>query len=233
VSLLRRGPASSEAERERKQKAELRAVRLERTREARAATRMMVAPEHKYGIYVSIVLVLVAVYSFLSTDVGQVNEPVHGKAHYVQATLPPHPAQAIVLLIFALAAAATIYWRRRLVSGLSYIVTGFFAIQTPLPKAASDLAYFLFLVPAGYAFWMLMFRMNKEQKAWLNEHYPPAGGTAAAATRNSTRRAAASGGPARSSRGSSASAGASRAAQIRSGRYTPPRAKTKSAPRKS
>ena len=29
-----------------------------------------------------------------------------------------------------------------------------------------------FLVPAGYVLWMLMFRMNKEQKAWLAAHEP-------------------------------------------------------------
>ena len=43
-------------------------------------------------------------------------------------------------------------------------------IGAPLPKTLSGAMWLTFLVPAGYVLWLLMFRMNKEQKAWLAAH---------------------------------------------------------------
>jgi len=222
VSLLRRAPSSPE---ERQEKAQLRAVRLQRTREARAATRRMVGAEAKYGIYVSVFLVAVSLYSYLSTDVINKVVTVKGKNETLTGTTT-HPAQAVVVFVLALLAAGSIYWHQRMITGLSYIVTAFFAFQTPFPKAAQDLIYLVFFAPVAYATWMLMFRMNKEQKEWLNKHYPaPARATSSArgSSRNVSRRA-----------GKTTSASTARpAARASSGRYTPPRAKTKAAPRKS
>ena len=186
----------------------------------------MVGAEAKYGIYVSVFLVAVSLYSYLSTDVGNKIVTVKGKSVTSTVTLPPHPAQAVVVFVLALLAAGSIYWHQRMITGLSYIVTAFFAFQTPFPKAAQDLIYLVFFAPVAYATWMLMFRMNKEQKEWLNKHYPaPARATSSArgSSRNVSRRA-----------GKTTSASTARpAARASSGRYTPPRAKTKAAPRKS
>jgi len=233
MSLLRRSGSSPEAQLEKQQKADLRAVRLKRTREARAATRMMEQPEHKYGIYVSVFLVAIAVYSYLSTDATEVSKTVKGKSQIVYTNVV-HPEQAIVLFVFAAGAAGTIYFRQRMVTGLAYIVTAFFAFETPVPKSASDLTYVLFLGPVGYATWLLMFKMNKAQKEWLSKHYPaPAG--AAAGARNSSRRSGrdASAAPETSRRGSRTPANRSRPAPGGSGRYTPPRPKTRAAQRKA
>jgi len=68
------------------------------------------------------------------------------------------------------ACAATIYWRRRYVTGIAFMIAAAVGIGAPLPSGLSDVMWLTFLVPAGYVLWLLMFRMNKEQKAWLAAH---------------------------------------------------------------
>ena len=114
-------------------------------------------------------LVLVGLVSYFSTDSEQVSQKVHGKTQVVSQTIT-HPATAILLVVIALAAAGTIYWRKRYVTGIAFMVAAAVGIGAPLPKSLSDGMWLTFLVPAGYVLWMLMFRMNKEQKAWLAAH---------------------------------------------------------------
>lgn len=211
---------------ERQQKAETRSKRMDLVRQARKATSAMQPPEPVRALYVSAYLVAIGVFSFLSTDVGQQDVKQHGKTVVKTVTLPPHPAQAVILAFLALMSAGSVYWKRRYLTGILFMLTAAIGVGTPLPKGLQDLTWVNFLVPAAFVLWMLIFRMNKEQKAWLADH----GGQtqrAAPASRNVKSR----GGGARS-RGASATTTRGRPAAPVSGRYTPPRPKSRAAQRK-
>lgn len=235
MSLLRRSELTPEQQAEREQQRELKSVRLARVQKARSATRVMQSPEPRWGIYVSVLLVAISMYSFFSADVYAKTSTVKGKTHvtYLPTT---HPPQALLLLIFAVGAATTIYWRRRLVTGIAFMLAAAVGLDILAPQAASGLQYVAFGAPAVYVLWMLIFRMNKEQKELLAEMTPATRGASGAA-RNSSRRAAAT--PAsdssRGRRGSRAPAttATGRALPPSSGRYTPPRAKSRAAQRKA
>ena len=227
MSLFRRGQSSPTTEAERRQKSEERAARSEVIRQARSAVKAMTRPEPQYGLYTSALLVILGLVSFLSKDVAQQYEKVHGKVKAVNVVVAPyHSQEAAILIVLAVAAAVTIYWRRRLVTGIAFMLAAAIGVGTPFPNGYSDLKWLAFLVPAAYVFWMLIFRMNKEQKAWLSRNSPAASASGAASTRNSGRR---SGGtkPAasRSGRGKTqpATTASGRPLPTQSARYTPPR----------
>jgi hypothetical protein len=230
VSLLRREQLSPE---EREKKKELRAVRLERVNKARAATRGMQPPEPVRGLLVAGALAAAAVFSFLASDVQLATRTVNHKAVSKYVPVPPHPPQAIILLVLAVAAGVTIYWRRRLVTGVAFMLTAALGLDTPFPTGLTDLGYIVFGLPALYVLWMLIFRMNKEQKELLAKLTPATSGGGAA--RNTTKRAAGQASAATSRRGAKVQTTtvAGRPVPSSSGRYTPPRAKPKTAPRKS
>ena len=229
MSLLRREQLSPE---EREKKKELRAVRLERVNKARSATRGMQPPEPVRGLLVALALAGAAVYSYLSTDVQTASRIVKGKTVSYDATVPPHPAAAIILFVLAVAAGVTIYWRRRLVTGVAFMLCAALGLGTPYPEAAADLQYAVFGLPAVFVLWMLIFRMNKEQKELLAKLTPSGGGGAG---RNTSKRAAGQASAAPSRRGAKVQTTtvAGRPVPPSSGRYTPPRAKPRAAQRKS
>ena len=163
------GTAATPDQSERQQKASKRASRMDLIRQARKASSGMQDPEPVRGLMVAGFLVLVGLVSYFSTDSEQVSQKVHGKTQVVSQTIT-HPATAILLVVVALAAAGTIYWRKRYVTGIAFMVAAAVGIGAPLPKSLSDGMWLTFLVPAGYVLWLLMFRMNKEQKAWLAAH---------------------------------------------------------------
>ena len=236
MSLLRRGQSSPATEAERRQRAEERAARSELVRQARAASKEMRKPEPAYGLYTSAFLLLVGLVSFLSTDVvhGQVKGS-DGKFHATTTIVPPHHSQeAIILVVLAAAAAVTIYWRRRLVTGIAFMLAAAIGVGTPLPKGFSDGMWLAFLVPAAYVLWMLIFRMNKEQKAWLDQHRPARASSGAGAARSASRNGAAPKGTrARSGRSKQEARTASgRPLPAASSRYTPPAQKTRAGGRK-
>ncbi len=138
-------------------------------RQARKASSSMQDPEPVRGLMVAGFLVLVGLVSYFSTDSEQVSQKVHGKTEIVSQAVT-HPATAVLLVVIALAAAGTIYWRKRYVTGIAFMIAAAVGIGAPLPKSLSDGMWLTFLVPAGYVLWLLMFRMNKEQKAWLAAH---------------------------------------------------------------
>ena len=138
-------------------------------RQARKASSSMQDPEPVRGLMVAGFLVLVGLVSYFSTDSEQVSQKVHGKTEVVSQAVT-HPATAVLLVVIALAAAGTIYWRKRYVTGIAFMIAAAVGIGAPLPKSLSDGMWLTFLVPAGYVLWLLMFRMNKEQKAWLAAH---------------------------------------------------------------
>jgi len=176
--------ASSGESSEKQQKAAQRATRMDVIRQARKATSAMQDPEPVRGLMVAAFLVAVGVVSYLSKDVQAVSEKTHGKTHIVNTTVT-HPQAAILLVVVALAAAATIYWRRRYVTAVAFMIAAALGIAAPLPSGLSDLMWLTFLVPAGYVLWMLMFRMNKEQKAWIAAHAPAKEAKAATAATGS------------------------------------------------
>jgi uncharacterized membrane protein YgcG len=232
MNLLRRQP-TPESDEARRRKAEERSARMELVKEARTATKEMKPPEPSRGLYVSAFLVAVGLVSYLSTDVA--NEQVKNSAgKYVNhSVLVQHPAQSVILIVLAAVAAATIYWRRRLVTGIAFMLAAAIGVGTPLPKGLSDLTWLTFLVPAAYVLWMLIFRMNKEQKAWMDARRPA--GTTASGGGGSK-----SGGR----KGSATRVNGSRSGDKRdvtasgrqvppaSRRYTPPRQKSKAAGRR-
>lgn len=230
MSLLRRPQTASESPEQRRQKAQLRAQRMERAREARAATRMMEPPELARGLYVGVFLVLVGVVSFLSTDIGQETVKKGGKTVSAQVVVPPHNSTSLVLIALAVASAASIYWRRRLVTGILFMLAAAIGFGTPLPKGYQDGTWLAFGIPAAYVLWMLVFRMNKQQKAWIAEHAPSSNGSVATKSgRNSSRRSSSAGASAArgAKRGklSQQTTSSGRALPPPSGRYTPPKAK--------
>lgn len=226
MSLLRRGePLSPE---EQAQKKQLRSERVGRVNAARAATRGMKPPEPQRGLMVSVALAAAAVYSYLSTDVETVTTTVKHKTVTGSEAIT-HPEAAIILFVLAVAAGVTIYWRRRLVTGVAFMLTAALGLGTPFPKAAADLQYVVFLLPAVFVLWMLIFRMNKEQKDLLAKTTPKA--RSAGPARNTSRRAAGQASAAGSRRGAKVepTTAAGRPRPPSSGRYTPPRAKPRAA----
>jgi multisubunit Na+/H+ antiporter MnhG subunit len=209
---------------------------MDLVRQARQATSAMEPPEPTRGIYVSAYLVAVGLFSYLSTDVGQVYEKVHGKTKTVTENIT-HPATAVILIVLALAAGATIYWRRRYVTGIAFMLTAAIGMGVPFPNGLKDLAYLTFLIPAGYVLWMLMFRMNKQQKAWLSAHTPAKQGGASSgrsqADRKQPDRKQAGSTRSRRARDEPAVTASGRTLPPNSGRYTQPRTKPKAGARKS
>jgi hypothetical protein len=212
---------------------------MDLVRQARKATSAMEPPEPSRGLYVSAYLVAVGIVSYLSKDVGEVYKKVDGKTKALTETLPPHPATALTLVVLALGAAATIYWRRRYLTGIAFMLTAAIGIGVPFPNGLKDLAYLTFIVPAGYVLWMLMFRMNKQQKAWLASHSSAASrsGASRGAGRAQPERKQADrkqGGTARSRRARDEPAVTANGRQLppNSGRYTQPRPKSRAGARK-
>jgi hypothetical protein len=218
---------------ERELKSELRAKRLANVRNARKASSAMRPPEAQRGIYLTVVLVAAGLVSFFSTDVTQSTKEVHGK--YPMVTVPPHNGEAVLLVALALIAGATIRWHRRFLTGTTFMLSAAIALGVPMPNNYADLRWVMFLCAAGYVLWMLIFRMNKDQKLWLAEHAPPTGGAGrtAPAGRGGTQRPRGTAvSRSRPERGRPAAKAASAPPPITSGRYTPPRAKPKAGPRK-
>ncbi len=227
MSLLRRGQSSPTTEAERRRKSEERAARSEVIRQARSAVKAMTRPEPQYGLYTSALLVILGLVSFLSRDVAQQYEKIHGKVKAVNVVVAPyHSQEAVILTVLAVAAAVTIYWRRRLVTGIAFMLAAAIGVGTPFPSGYSDLKWLAFLVPAAYVFWMLIFRMNKEQKAWLSRNSPAASASGTASARSSGRRpgatkpAASRSGRAKTQPPTTASG---RPLPTPNARYTPPR----------
>lgn len=234
-----RRSATPQSDSERQRKAELRSERLERARQARAATKTMEPPEPVRGIFVAAFLVLVGVVSYVGHDVADIGHVVKGKTVEVLGPVPPHPETALVLIALAIGAAVTIYWKKRLVTGIVFMLAAATGLGAPLPRSIDDGTWAAFLVPAAYVLWMLIFRMNKQQKEWISANVP-GGGTAATragAGRNASRRSGRAGqaaaSTARSKRSTpSATASATARSSVASGRYTPPRAKPRAGQRK-
>jgi hypothetical protein len=168
-SVTASGQSGAGAQSERQQKAAQRASRMDLVRQARKASSSMQDPEPVRGLLVAGFLVAVGLLSYFSTDSEQVSVKVHGKSVLRPETIV-HPATAVLLVVVALACAATVYWRKRYVTGIAFMIAAAVGIGAPLPKNLSDLMWITFLVPAGYVLWLLMFRMNKEQKAWVAAH---------------------------------------------------------------
>jgi hypothetical protein len=218
---------------EKEKKATQRATRMDLIRQARRASSGMQDPEPVRGLLVAGFLVLVGLVSYFSTDVEQVSQKVHGKSHVVSQTVT-HPATAVLLVVIALVAAGTIYWRKRYVTGIAFMIAAAVGIGAPLPKTLSDGMWLTFLVPAGYVLWLLLFRMNKEQKAWLAAHGASNQSVGASSTSSTTRQKSQSrkGQPAASSSRSRKKDQAQVSASGRplpenSGRYTRPQSKPK------
>ncbi len=155
--------ASSRADR-----AAARSDRAHLVRQARKATSKMEPPEPRYGIYVALFMAAVALVSLFSTDAEQVSQKV-GKATRTVWEVVPHdqvvPAASAVLALVA-ASALTIYWRKRMVTMVAFMITAALSISLPLPQSMADLRWGLYLVPLGYAMWVF-WRQNKAQKALL------------------------------------------------------------------
>jgi len=150
------------------QRAAARATRMQSVRQARKASSQMEPPEPRYGLYVAAFMVAVAVISLVSTDSEQVAKKV-GKTTTTAWKVVPHdqvvPA-AIAVLVLVLASAFTIYWRKRLVTMMAFMLTAALSISLPLPQSLADLRWGLYLVPLGYAMWVF-WRQNKAQKTLL------------------------------------------------------------------
>jgi len=224
---------------EKEQKAAQKASRMGLIREARKASSSMQDPEPVRGLMVAGFLVLVGLVSYFSTDSEQVSQKVHGKTEVVSQTIT-HPATAILLIVIALACAATIYWRKRYVTGIAFMIAAAVGIGAPLPKSLSDAMWLTFLVPAGYVLWLLMFRMNKDQKAWLAAHgasnQSGASGSSSAGSgrqKSSSQRGASASSNSRSRKKDEVAVSASgRPLPQNSGRYTRPQSKPKAGQRR-
>jgi hypothetical protein len=235
VSLLRRSSAPA-PDTDKQAKAAARARRMELVREARKASSAMQSPEPSRGLLVSAYLVAVGILSFVSKDLANETIKVHGKTETVQRTIAAHNPTAIAIVVLALGAAATIYWRRRYLTGISFMLTAAIGISVPFPKGLQDLVWLTFIVPAAYVLWMLMFRMNKEQKNYMAAIAPAGatGGTAARSTSRSSSAAKARTSGARSRRGSDEPVVTASGKPLppSSGRYTRPQQKARAGARK-
>jgi len=157
----------------RKQKGRDRAAYQELRREAAKATSALEDPEPKRALYVAAVMVVLAVFSFFGKDVYLKAVTVHGKSvtHWAPVTYPP---TAIIVIVVTVAAVVSIYWKRRYVTAIAFFVAGVLGIDTPFPTGLTDLEYLIFAAGAGYFIWVIMFRMNKQKKAWISAHQPKA-----------------------------------------------------------
>lgn len=247
MSLLGRkssGPVSDEARQaqlaERRQKAALRNARMAQTREARKACGAMKPPEASRGLYAALALLAIAVFSFVSKDVAQETKTVNHKSIVENIPYGPHPAGALLLGVLALVTIGTIYFRRRLVTVIAFMVTAAIGVDVPLPLADSDLRWLAFLVPAAYALWIYAFRLRKDQTAWMAEHPLPgnlggasAGPARAGAPARGARKAAAGTARARAAKQEPVLGPNGRALPANTGRYTRPKTKPKAAQKPS
>ncbi len=231
------GPTTEQGEKQ--QKAAQKASRMDLIRQARKASSSMQDPEPVRGLMVAGFLVLVGLVSYFSTDSEQVSQKVRGKTEVVSQAVT-HPATAVLLVVIALAAAGTIYWRKRYVTGIAFMIAAAVGIGAPLPKSLSDGMWLTFLVPAGYVLWLLMFRMNKEQKAWLaahgasNQSASSTSSSAGSARQKSSQRGQAASTNSRSRKKDQAAVSSSgRPLPENSGRYTRPQSKPKAGQRRS
>jgi hypothetical protein len=248
VSLLRRAtatadqdddvstPAPSGPQTDKQAKSAQRARRMDLVRQARQATSPMEPPEPSRAIYVSAYLLAVGVLSYLSTDISQVYQKVDGKTKTVTENVT-HPATAVVLIVLALASAGTVYWRKRYVTGIAFMLTAAIGMGVPFPNGLKDLAYLTFIVPAGFVLWMLIFRMNKQQKAWIAAH---SAGSRSSSARSSGRssgrqeeRKPATASRSRRSGAEPVVTASGRSLPANSGRYTQPRQKSRPGARKA
>jgi hypothetical protein len=237
-------PATAAPQSERQQKAAQKSSRMELVRQARKASSAMQDPEPQRAWMVSAFLVAVGLLSYFSKDVEQVSQKVHGKTHLVSETVL-HPPTAVLLVIVALVAAGTTYWRKRYVTGIAFMIAAAVGIGAPLPSGLSDVMWLTFLVPAGYVLWLLMFRMNKEQKAWLAAHgasSQASGGSSSRSSssasssrqKSSSQRRQPAGSSSRSRKKDQPAVSASgRPLPENSGRYTRPQSKPKASQRRS
>jgi hypothetical protein len=228
--------ATSAESSDKQQKAAQRSTRMEVIRQARRATSAMQDPEPVRGLMVAAFLIAVGVVSYLSKDVQPVSEKVKGKTHIVNTTVT-HPQAAILLVVVALAAAGSTYWRRRYVTAVAFMIAAAIGIAAPLPSGLSDLMWLTFLVPAGYVLWMLMFRMNKEQKAWIAAHSPARETRSATAATGSAKPSQKGKQPPAASRSRKAKSEPvnpnGRALPPNSGRYTRPQNRPRASQRRS
>jgi hypothetical protein len=229
----------------RKQKAADRTSYQELRREAAKATSALEDPEPRRAIYVAAVMVGLAVFSYFGKDVYPKVVTVHGKSatHWAAIT---HPETAIIVFVVTVAAAVSIYWRRRYVTAIAFFVAGVLGIDTPFPTGLTDLEYLIFATGAGYFIWVIMFRMNKQKKQWISDHQPKA-------SRSASSTSAGSGGGRQSQRkrpgGNQAAAQAARSRKAKAdapvvtatgralpssnSRYTRPQSKSRSSRRSS
>jgi len=232
VSLLRRAPQSPEQEDQRRQNRELRSKRYQLAQEARRASRGMKPPEPRRGLYVAGAMAAGAAYSFFGHDWAEGTVTKNHKTVEQMMPVTGHPPQAALFFVLAGVAASSIYWKRRMVTGIIFLLAAAIGLDLPFPKSATDLNYGAFLVPAGYVLWMLVFRMNKEQKDLIAAAQGKGAAGASRRGEASTARSSSSGGGRRAPK-LQTKAVTGRPLPARSGRYTPPRAKPLAAQRKA
>ncbi|HET9060583.1 MAG TPA: hypothetical protein VFN61_11730 [Acidimicrobiales bacterium] len=222
MSLLRRQGREPLTPEQREARSRERQERLARAREAKQATKGMGPNEAKYGLYIALVLIALGLLSYLSKDFGPILVTKHGKT--VTEMKPYlHPFTSLVLAAIGAIAAGTLRWRLRMRSGIVYMLAAVFGLESIYPKGYSQLNYVAFALPAVYVMWMLMFRMNKEQR----EYVTAATQGAARAGNPAKRRAAASATtPARGRRKAEPELlPTGRPVPPKTGRYTPPKPK--------
>ncbi|HYA44723.1 MAG TPA: hypothetical protein VED59_03890 [Acidimicrobiales bacterium] len=264
MSLLRRGastplapdtPATNGATpnppTERQQRAVERATRVQTARQARKATSIMVPPEPRYAVYVVVVMVAVALVSLFSKDVEQVTSRVQGtsctlvsKGHWTCAV--PHAqvvGSVVSILVLIAAGAATILWKRRLVTAMALMLCAILATQLPLPLSMQDLRLVIYGVPFAYAIWVV-FRQSKSQKAFTAKTGPGGSNVRAGTSKQGPPSRNASGrpgagraqppqaSPRRKGDGKQAVSATGRALPQDSRRYTRPRSKPRAGQRK-
>jgi hypothetical protein len=206
-------------------------------REARKATSRMEPPEPRYGLYLAAALIGAAMLSLFSKDVEQVKN-LHGSGtHYVAVAHAQVVTSVTGAVALALISAMTIYWRKRLVTMVAFMLTSVFSLTLPLPQNLLDLRYVIYLAPLAYALW-LYFRQNKAQKILLAKE-AAASGRASAPTSTSarqrtqeTRRVAAPKPQGKQSKGKQVVPTTGRPLPANNRRYTRPQAKGRSGQRK-
>ncbi len=136
----------------RKQKTADRASYQELRRQAAKVTSALEGPEPRRGIYVAVVMVALAAFSYFGQDVYPKMTTVHGKSveHWEPIT---HPETAILVFLVTVAAAVSIHWKRRYVTAIAFFVAGVLGIDTPFPSGLTDLEYLIFAIGAGYFVW--------------------------------------------------------------------------------
>ncbi len=227
----------------RKQKSADRASYQELRRQAAKATSALQDPEPRRALYVATVMVGLAAFSYFGNDVYPKLSTVHGKSvtHWLPIT---HPETAIIVFLVTVGAAVSIYWKRRYVTAVAFFVAGVLGIDTPFPTGLTDLEYLIFATGAGYFIWVIMFRMNKQKKAWMSAHSPKAsrGASTSAGTgtsRPSQRKRSGGGQAAAPARTRKAKPDApvvtatGRALPASNSRYTRPQSKSRASQRRS